>query len=456
MNTKILSYTIPELCDYLRHNIPIPARLAANLELKVLCPGPDDGDCGVIPTTTPLNIPDIATLIVSPTGCSLHLTETGRGKINQKRAWILNLKEKDIVSSDFFEPISQAIYEIKKKTPKPLKGLIICGTCIDALLGTDYASIATLLEEEHDIRVTYQIMGPILKGTPRSGQYHMYTAMYNLLRKAPSNNVLKSINILGPLHNPSKNSELPELLKQAGIDNIFYLGDFSTLEDCDCMTNSLLNIVTVENALTAAKELKRKHNIPYLYLPPSYNPETIHANYQKISEALDITIDDSKEYQENKILADRLKSRLSTRKCAIGERNIYNTLDVTLDLIGLGCSITKIFLRKASPSDLPKLEQINNLAPHAEVCFDTHPSLWNYCATSSDFDLSFGVPLLFIKNSSDVIDAPIHFPFIDYASLTDLFIQLEKCLDNSVKKERMESNSTIPNPRKWTVYRKDI
>ena len=185
MNTNN-SYSIPELCTFLRHNTPIPARLAANLELKVLCPGPDDGDCGVIPTTTPLDIPDIATLIVSPTGCSLHLTETGRGKINPRRAWILNLEEKDIVSSDFFEEINQAVYEIKKKTPITLKGLIICGTCIDALLGTDYASIASLLEKEHDIRITYQIMGPILKGTPRSGQYHMYTSIYNLLRKSPS------------------------------------------------------------------------------------------------------------------------------------------------------------------------------------------------------------------------------------------------------------------------------
>lgn len=455
MNTNN-SYSIPELCTFLRHNTPIPARLAANLELKVLCPGPDDGDCGVIPTTTPLDIPDIATLIVSPTGCSLHLTETGRGKINPRRAWILNLEEKDIVSSDFFEEINQAVYEIKKKTPITLKGLIICGTCIDALLGTDYASIASLLEKEHDIRITYQIMGPILKGTPRSGQYHMYTSIYNLLRKSPSESIAKSINILGPLHSPSPKSELPGLLKLADIDNIFYMGDFSTLEDCDCMTNSILNIVTVENALTAAKELKRKFNIPFLYLPPSYNPETIHANYQKLSDALNITIDDSKEYMEAKMLADRLKSRLSTKICAVGERNIYNTLDVTLDLIDLGCNIKKIFLRKASPSDLPKLEQINNLAPNVEVCFDTHPSLWNYSATPDDFDLSFGVPLLFIKNASHVTDAPIHFPFIDYASLTDLFLQLEKCLDNNIKKENKENKNTIPNPRKWNVYKSDI
>lgn len=447
---------ISQLITMLENDTPIPLRLSANLELKVLCPGPDDGDRGDIPTTTPLAIPEMASLIISPLGCSLHLNETGRGHHNLGRAWILRLEERDIVSSEHLDKIDLAVEHIIRNTPGTLKGLILCGTCIDALLGTDYAFYSDYLSEKYGIRVSYQIMGPILKGTPRSGQYHMYTSIYNLLRSPKEYIPEKSVNILGLLENPSPESELHSLLHNAGIEHLYYIGDFSSFDECDKMTQSLLNIVTCENALTAAKEMEKRFHIPYLLLLPSYNPDTIHEYYRQISELLNTPIDDNSYYERLKQQVERLKTKTANLTCAVGERNIYPTLNVALDAIALGFRLTAIFLRKVSCDDLPLLREIALANPDTRIYFDTHPGMWNYAHHPQNYDVSFGVPLLYLRGTPHTIDAPIHFPHIDYCTLERLLNELELLLDHHPQSSSLpEASTTRPGKRIWNTARKE-
>lgn len=447
---------ISDLISMLEAHLPIPLRLSANLELKVLCPGPDDGDRGDIPTTTPLSIPETASLIISPLGCSLHLTETGRGYLNSGHAWILRLDEHDIVSSEHLKKIDSAVEHIIQNTPTALKGLILCGTCIDVLLGSDYPSYSEYLSKKYGLRVTYQIMGPILKGTPKSGQYHMYTAVYNLLRSPEKYIPERSVNILGLMKNPSPDSELLPLLHKAGINRLYYIGDFSSLSECDKMTHSLLNIVTCENALTAAKEMEKKFHIPYLLMLPSYNPDTIHGYYKKLSEALNVVIDDRSYYEKTKRQTVRLKTKTANMTCAVGERNIYPTLNAALDAIALGFRPAAIFLRNVSYDDIPLLQKIFNTNPDTRVYFDTHPGMWNYIRYPQDYDISFGVPLLYLCNTPHTIDAPIHFPFIDYSTLEHFLNDLELLLDGSPQtSSATKINTYNPDKRIWNTFRKE-
>lgn len=453
---EISSIPISDLISMLEKNIPVPLRLSANLELKVLCPGPDDGDRGDIPTTTPLSVPETASLIISPLGCSLHLTETGRGHCNLGYTWFLRLEEHDIISSEHLNKIDAAVNHIVRNTPTPLKGLILCGTCIDVLLGSDYPFYSDYLSKKYDLRVTYQIMGPILKGTPKSGQYHMYTAVYHLLRSPDKCIPERTVNILGLMKNPSPDSELPLLLRKAGINHLYYIGDFSSLSECDKMTKSLLNIVTCENALTAAEDMEKNFHIPYLLMLPSYNPDTIHGYYKKLSELLNIAIDDRPYYEKIKQQTERLKTKVSNMTCAVGERNIYPTLHVVLDTIALGFRPAAIFLRKVSYDDLPLLQKIFIANPDTRIYFDTHPGMWNYIHHPQNYDISFGVPLLYLRNTPYTIDAPIHFPFIDYSTLEHFLNNLELLLDCKPQTCPVTNiNTDNPDKRIWNIFRKE-
>ncbi len=450
-----MTINIHQLISMIEKKIPIPQRINANLELKVLCPGPDDGDGGDIPTTTPLKIPETATLIISPLGCSLHLSETGRGIYNSGRAWILNLSESEVISGDYSAKIHLATEEILAKTPIKLQGLILCGTCIDALLNTDYDSICTQLAKRFHLRVTYQIMGPIIKGTPRNGQYHMYTAIYGLLKSTKRNPGQRSINILGKLNSPKTESDLPLLLKQAGITDLFYMGDFSSLDECDKMTNSILNIVVNEKAITSAKNMEKKFGIPYLYFSPTYNADKIHNYYTQLSALLKIRINDDIFFHHSKELSRKIQKHARSLTCAVGERNIFSTLDAALDVLNLGYQLKAIFLRKAGPSDLPLLKEIAQKSPDTLIYFDTHPALWNLINSPVNFDVSFGVPLLYLKGSPKTLDAPIHFPYIDYSSLDVLLSQMEQLLSPPIHQHTATTN-LVSLKRQWNTYERSI
>lgn len=447
--------TISHLITMLENHTPVPLRLEANLELKVLCPGPDDGDRGDIPTTTPLAVPETVSLIISPLGCSLHVTETGRGTYNSGRSWILCLEEYDIVSGDYLDKIDRAVGQIIQDTPSIVKGLILCGTCIDVLLGTDYDFYADHLSKKYGIRVSAQIMGPILKGTPGSGLYHMYTAIYRLLRFPAKPIAEKSVNILGILKAPSPDSEFPALLRDAGIDKIYYIGDFTSLEACDNMICSLLNIVVCENALTAAEEMKRKFQIPYVVLLPSYDPDTIHEYYRKISEALNLSVDDGFYYKKSRKLLHLLRTKAADITCAVGERNISPVLNVALDTIALGFRLEAVFLRKAASADLPMLRKIAAKNPDTRIYYDTHPGMWNYIHSPQNYDISFGVPFPYLRNTPYTMDAPIHFPYIDYATLERLMTRISRLLDCRRQTHSVPEEDTIPNKRRWVTYRQE-
>lgn len=333
--------------------------------------------------------------------------------------------------------------------------MILCGTCIDALVNTDYDSICRRLSTRFHLRVTYQIMGPIIKGTPKHGQYHMYTSIYNLLNAVPKSSNRKTVNILGRLNAPDIHSEFSRLLTQADITDVFYIADFCTLEECDKMTNSILNIVVNEKALTSAKNLEKRFGIPYLFFSPTYDIEKIHSYYQQLSDFLGVTIDDTAYYKPLREQVQKLKEKAPFFTCAIGERNIYSTLEAASDVMSLGFQIKSIFLRKADISDIPLLNKIARKNPEASIYFDTHPALWNIVGKSMNVDISFGVPLLYLKNSSRILDAPIHFPYIDYSSLKFLLDKLEYMLSNSALPcSEQDSNSFLK--RQWRIYERSV
>lgn len=449
--------TIQSVCQMVQEGQPIPLRIGANLEMKVLCPGPDDGDAGAIPTTTPLLVPEIATMLISPMGCGIHLNETGRGPHFPGRTWLLRLEEKDIVIGRYQEILDQAIETILQEQDPPIRGLILCGTCIDVLLGTDYQGMAKALEKKHGIRITSQIMGPILKDTPKWNTYQMYSAIYGLIRKPQSTPPYspKSVNVLGCLTRPVWNSELDALLRQGSIEQVHYIGEYATLGDCDEMASAVLNLVYGEKALAAARDMERKFGIPYVEMAVSYDPDIIHNNYLLIGQKLGIHLDDSSHYQHLLERRAGLRARFSGLHCAVGERNGLNTLRSAVEAAKLGFCVDAAFVRKVYPRDLDNLNWLQEHCPQMNVYFDSHPGMWNYAKSPERFDLVFGVPLPFLKRCPSVIEGPMMYPYFDYASAEWFLNALERALDMQTHHPVCTPSPEVSSPwgKQWGTIR---
>lgn len=406
-NKQPLSYSVEELRTFLLKKESIPGNLYEAAERKVLL-YPHDGDGGTIPTTTPLCLSSLITLMISPMGCGIHLTETGRGNLNNEgRAWLLRLSEKDLVLGMQEQRIMQAVKEIMKIMNQNVDGILLCATCADALLSTNLLMIAHHVEEMYHIRASAEFMGPFLKESPKQADFRMMSGVYNLLRSEDKKKTIPAVNVFGILEQPICRAELFKLLQPLGIQSVLSLGDFNTLEEADIMTHAKLNIVMNGSALRAAQVARDRWNIPYVIMTSSYDYNVIVQNYQHLAKALGGIIDDTAFVDRLRDLVTKLDAYIKEYRCGVGGKNEIPCFRVACDLMKLGCDVRVIFAHQIKQTDLPEISWLCERNPEIKVYFDSHPSMYEYKANSTEFNLSFGVPDPFVQQADGILAAPL-------------------------------------------------
>lgn len=429
-NKQPLSYTVEELRTFLLKRQSIPGNLYEVAERKVLL-YPHDGDGGIIPTTTPLCLSSLITLMISPMGCGIHLTETGRGNLsNEGHAWLLRLSEKDLVLGMQEQRIMQAVEEILKNMNQSVDGILLCATCVDALLSTNLLMIAHRVEEIYHIRAGAEFMGPFLKESPKQADFRMMSGVYNLLRSEGEKKTIPAVNVFGILEQPICRAELSRLLQPLGIRYVFSIGDFSTLKEADIMTHAKLNIVMNGSALRAAQVVRDKWNIPYVIMNSSYDYNVIAQNYQHLAEALGGIIEDTAFGDKVCDLIRKLDVYIKGYRCGVGGKNDIPCFKAACDLMKLGCDVRVIFAHQIKQTDLPEISWLCERNPEIKVYFDSHPSMYEYKANPTEFNLSFGVPDPFVQRVDGILVAPLLSTGGTYSDIISFVEELTEVLIN--------------------------
>lgn len=73
-----------------------------------------------------------------------------------------------------------------------------------------------------------------------------------------------SVNLIGRLYPPAQSSELPQLLKKAGVENVKHMAECETLNEFYEMGNASLNILGSNLGEKTAKKLQKTKGIPYI------------------------------------------------------------------------------------------------------------------------------------------------------------------------------------------------
>lgn len=440
--------TIAQAEELLLKHQPIPGNLYENAERKVLL-YPHDGDGGTIPTTTPLCIPHLITLMVSPMGCGIHLTETGRGCMhNEGRAWLLRLTEKDIVLGMQEQRITQAVNEILENTTDRVDGILLCATCMDALLSTDLSAIARHIERRFHTRTEAEFMGPFLNDSPKQAEFRMMSAVYRLLRSPNDPAKIPAVNIIGTLEKPACLPELYHFLRPLGIEDIFCISDFDSIEDADIMTQSKANIILNAGAQNAARYMEKSWKIPGVFMSPSCDVEMISANYDRLSQILGTPINDSCLRSEVSNQIKLIAPYLKNYRCGVGGKNNVPCFSAACSLIKLGCDVRIIFAHNITQNDLEEITWLKNKKPNIKIYFDSHPSMYGYRASADEFNLSFGVPDPFLCRSEGILDAPL----LDFCSTYSDILDFIENLKNTISRPVKKSGKTISKYKKCWHY----
>ena len=174
-----------------------------------------------------LSVPESVMLIVAPGCCGRNTSLISSMPEYRNRFFYLEMSEPDLVTGRHLNKIPDAIKEVLeflrdggKKIPKVV---MICITCVDALLGTDMDRVCRKAEdalaggEFEGVKVRPCYMYALTREGRRPPMVHVRQTIYSLLE--PMEKDARSVNIIGGFA-PLEDTELKTYLELAGIRNI--------------------------------------------------------------------------------------------------------------------------------------------------------------------------------------------------------------------------------------------
>ena len=321
MKKEAVTYTAKQVAELGRDNIPSellsgqglvyssPATLAYN------SPGAE----GFGVKRAGLSVPESVMLIVAPGCCGRNTSIVSSMPQYEDRFFYLMMDETDLVTGRHLNRIPDAVSEVvsfldgQGKAPRVV---MICITCVDALLGTDMERVCSACEEKiagTGIRVRPCYMYALTREGRRPPMVHVRQTLYSLL--APMEKDPRSVNILGNFA-PLAEGELQKYLLKAGVKNIRQIGTCQTYDEFLKMGSANFNIVTNPEVRAAADDMTRSLGIPYIELTRVYGVRQVALQYQALAQAAGITIDledDKAEAEQAVFDLRRMHQRRSVR-----------------------------------------------------------------------------------------------------------------------------------------------
>ena len=177
-----------------------------------------------------LAVPGSIMLIVAPGCCGRNTSMISSMKEYNNRFFYLCMDETDIVTGRHLKKIPKAVASICESLEKKPSVVMICITCVDALLGTDMERICRKSEEKTGLPVRPCCMYALTREGRKPPMVHVRQSLYSLLEpKKKKGNVVNLLGFFSPLMD---DCELYGMLEKAGVTSFHVtLANHSDLEN---------------------------------------------------------------------------------------------------------------------------------------------------------------------------------------------------------------------------------
>ena len=398
MKREAICFTVEEILKRGKSNIPSELLSGNNLvysspaTLAYNSPGAE----GFGVKRAGLSVPESVMLIVAPGCCGRNTSLISSMPEYRNRFFYLEMSEPDLVTGRHLNKIPDAIKEVLeflrdggKKIPKVV---MICITCVDALLGTDMDRVCRKAEdalaggEFEGVKVRPCYMYALTREGRRPPMVHVRQTIYSLLE--PMEKDARSVNIIGGFA-PLEDTELKTYLELAGIRNIRQISTCGTYEEFLKMASANFNIVIDPEARAAAEDLNKRLNIPYIELTRVYSTDKISSQYKALASVAGIDINDSEKKAEADEAVARLKNAYPDLKFNIGECTNANAFELALSLARMGFKVDEIYATLA-PENFVYVKNLALLSPDTKIYCNMEPTMLYYKISQSDADITIG------------------------------------------------------------------
>ena len=343
-----------------------------------------------------LSVPESVMLIVAPGCCGRNTSLISSMPEYKNRFFYLEMSEPDLVTGRHLNKIPDAIKEVlaflKDNGKKIPKVVMICITCVDALLGTDMDRVCRKAEdaltgrEYEGVKVRPCYMYALTREGRRPPMVHVRQTIYSLLE--PMEKDPRSVNIIGGFA-PLEDTELITYLKSSGIRNIRQISTCKTFEEFLDMARANFNIVIDPEARAAAEDMNKNLNIPYIELTRVYSTDKISSQYKALSSVAGLDIIDSEEKAEADEAVARLKEAYPDLTFNVGECTNANAFELALSLVRMGFKVDEIYATLA-PENFVYVKNLAMLSPDTKIYCNMEPTMLYYKISSSKAQVTVG------------------------------------------------------------------
>ena len=388
---RAISYTVRELWDLGKGSIPKEMISSSHLiysspaTLSFNSPGAE----GFGVKRAGLSVPGSVMLIVSPGCCGRNTSSSSTMKGYENRFFYLTMDETDLVTGRHLRRIPKAVCELAAGLEIKPSVIMICITCVDALLGTDMERVCRKAEkmvneasggasqdkEGSMIRVRPCYMYALTREGRKPPMVHVRQSIYSLLE--PVKKRADSVNIMGYFAPVAEESELRDLLRQIGVRRIREVSSCAGYEEFGQMAEANFNLILNPEARPAAEDLQERLGIPSIELTRLYQIDRIAAQYDALGAALGVSFDYETYREQAKTAMKSFREAFPDAVFSVGEAINADPFELALALVRYGFAVKEIF-GTLSTDSYRYIRHLAELSPDTKVYSNLSPSMLLY------------------------------------------------------------------------------
>ncbi|MDO4615466.1 MAG: nitrogenase component 1 [Lachnospiraceae bacterium] len=427
---------IPELYQNGKHLIySSPATLAFN------SPGAE----GFGVKRAGLSIPGSVMLIVSPGCCGRNTAEITKIKGYEDRFFYLLMDETDVVTGRHLRKIPEAVKAVCESLPEKPPLVMICITCVDALLGTDMDRVSRKCEELAGTKVRPCYMYALTREGTRPPMVNVRQSLYSLIPKQKKRPT--TVNFLGFFGPVKESFELRAMLKKIGVKRILSLAEADSFEEFEEMGSANFNLVLHPEARPAAADLAARLQMPYIELQRFYGTERIRRQYQALGRALGSELPDEEwrvQAEEAVLKVQKLGRERGKLSAAVGETVNGDPFEMALALLEAGIDVPEIFANVREDSGV-YLRAIAARSPKTRIYSNMEPTMLYYDSDKKAVDIAVGRDAVFYHPEAEAIPWCEDEQPYGYAAVTELFERICRCMADKADPKEAESRIKAEN-----------
>ena len=335
-----------------------------------------------------LAIPGSVMLLVSPACCGRNTRALGGPDSEYAdRIFYMLLDETDIVTGRYQHKIPEAVRELRDELETPPSCVLLCSTCVDALLGLDEAGICRRASEAAGLPVLPCTMYALTREGKTPPMAAVRRTVYSLLEPLPRDPA--SLNLLGFFTPLADDCELYTLCRQAGIRHIRELTRCRDMAEYADLARAGCNLVLHPESRLAAQWMLDKLNIPFVEIVRCYQPEKIHTQYRLLGQVLGLSLDDGPYLEQSRARLADFRARFGELVFALGEVADADPFELALALVRSGFRVAEIF-GTVGAGNAVFIQRLAEISPKTRIYSNLSPTMLFYAPRPGEVDVAVG------------------------------------------------------------------